>query len=286
MDCKRLLIVLLIIIIIVITVITVSVFKKYNNMELFEDYSVNLDNVDEIYAKLYNIVFNEKLILDYDTDKIKKTLTKDSIILDAGTGTGKYFEYFFKNHKIVGVDLSKELLKYAKIRCPMGNFMIGNLKNSELYQSKKFSHVLCLLDTLYHNDYESQATILENFHKWLKPDGYLFLHVLNYKKLIPSPRNYSTLYLDDYKNVHSYTEFNKFSHDAYYIRKEDYVIYREKIKMSDNNNSRFHETKLYIPKIKDKTIKQALEAGFEIKNIYKMGFYDDTDIELYMLKKK
>ena len=280
MDYKRLLIILLIIIILS------CIFKKYNNIESFEDYSVNLNNVDEIYAKLYNIVFNEKLILDYDVDKIKKTLTKESVILDAGTGTGKYFEYFFKNYKIVGVDLSKELLKYAKIRCPIGDFMIGNLKNSELYPSKKFSHVLCLLDTMYHNDYKSQAIILENFHKWLKPDGYLFLHVFNYKKLIPSPRNYSTLYLDDYKNVHAYTEFDKFNHDGYFIRKNDYVIYREKFKMNNNNNVRFQNTKLYIPKIKDKIVKQSMEAGFEVKNIYKMNFYDDTDLELYLLKKK
>ena len=278
MNYKRLLLIFL------IAIILVCILKK-ENIEPFEDYSVNLNNVDDIYAKLYNIVFNEKLIYDYDVDKIKKTLTNDSIILDTGTGTGKYFEYFFKNYKIVGVDLSKELLKYAKIRCPIGDFMVGNLKNSELYPGKKFSHILCLLDTLYHNDYESQAVILENFNKWLKSSGYLFLHVLNYNKLIPSPRNYSTLYVDDYKNVHSYTEFNKFNHDAYFIKKENHVIYREKFKMNNNNNVRFQNTKLYIPKIKDKIVKQAIEAGFIVKNIFKMNFYDDTDLELYMFQK-
>tara|TARA_B100001964_G_C14077817_1_gene528822 strand:- start:62 stop:907 length:846 start_codon:yes stop_codon:yes gene_type:complete len=269
-----------------IAIILVCLFNiKIETFENDEYYNKNLDNVDKVYAKLYNIVFNEKFIYDYDVSKITPTLKKNSNILDAGTGTGKYYEYFFKNHKIVGVDMSKDMLKYAKIRCPIGNFIVGNLKNSELFQPKEFTHVLCLLDTLYHNDYQDQAKILKNFYDWLQPGGYLFVHIFDYNKLIPTPRNYSTMYVDDSKNLHSYTEFQNFNHDAFYVKNDNNVIYKEKFTMNKTGKTRFQATKLYIPLDKKRTVKQILEVGFKTVNIYKMDFYEDTDIELFVFKK-
>ena len=52
--------------------------------------------IDKIYAKLSDITFNEKMLFDFDVNHIKPTLSKESMILDAGTGTGKYYKYFFK----------------------------------------------------------------------------------------------------------------------------------------------------------------------------------------------
>ena len=80
----------------ILFVITLYCLYKYskNRTEYFEDYLNLLDNIDEVYAKFYNIVFNEKFLFDYDFKIIKKTLNKNSRILDAGTGTGKYYKYF------------------------------------------------------------------------------------------------------------------------------------------------------------------------------------------------
>ena len=269
----------------ILFVITLYCIYKYSKRtESFEDYLNLLDNMDEVYAKFYNIVFNEKFVFDYDYKIIKKTLDKKSRILDAGTGTGKYYKYF-KDYNIIGVDISRELLKYAKINSPLGKFIEGNLVNSGLFSIKQFSHILCLLDTLYHNNYKNQAIILKNFYKWLEPNGYLFIHIFNYPKLVPSPRNYSTLYVDDYKNLHSYTEFPNFNHDAYDIKNDDHVIYKEKYTMNKTKKVRIQKTKLYIPKNKEKTIKQILEVGFTLHNTHRMEFYDDTDMELYVFKK-
>ena len=49
---------------------------------------------------------------------------------------------------------------------------------------------------------------------------------------------------------------------------------------------RDQKTKLYIPKNKEKTIKQILEVGFKLYDTHRMEFYDDTDMELYVFKKK
>lgn len=255
-----------------------------NRTEYFEDYLNLLDNIDEVYAKFYNIVFNEKFVFDYDYKIIKKTLNNNSRLLDAGTGTGKYYKYF-KNYNIIGVDVSKEFLKYAKINSPLGKFVEGNLVNPGLFKIKQFSHILCLLETLYHNSYKNQAIILKNFYKWLEPNGYLFIHIFDYGKLVPSPRNYSTLYVDDYKNLHSYTEFPNFNHDAYYIKNDNNVTYKEKYTLNKTKKIRMQETTLHIPKNKEKTIKQILEVGFKLHDTHRMEFYDDTDMELYVFKK-
>ena len=275
------------ILIFILLVITLYCIYKYskNRMESFENYLNVLDNIDEVYAKFYNIVFNEKFVFDYDYNIIKKTLKKDSRILDAGTGTGKYYKYFVKNYNIIGVDVSRDLLKYAKIGSPLGNFVEGNLVNPGLFKLKQFSHIICLLETLYHNNYKNQALILKNFYKWLAPNGFMFIHIFEYNKLVPSPRNYSTLYVDDFKNLHSYTEFPNFNHDAHYIKDDDSVIYNEKYTMNKTKKIKMHKTKLYIPKNKEKTIKQILEVGFKLYNTYRMEFYDDTDMELYVFKK-
>ena len=187
-------------------------------------------NMDKIYAKLYDITFNEKYIFDFDVSKIKPTLSKNSVILDAGTGTGKYYKYFFKKHSIIGVDASKEMLKIAQTKSPLGTFILGNLKNQDLFKNKEMTHVLCLLDTLYHNDYLTQALILKNFYFWLRKGGYLFIHVFEKEKLLPQPRKYSKLYVDDYKNLHAYTELSDFNHDAFFVHKKDHVLFKERYK--------------------------------------------------------
>ena len=55
--------------------------------------------------------------------------------------------------------------------------------------------------------------------------------------------------------------------------------------MNKTGKTRFQATKLYIPSDKKRTVKQILEVGFKTVNIYKMDFYEDTDIELYVFKK-
>lgn len=239
--------------------------------------------IDKIYAKLYDITFDEKMLFDFDVSHIKPTLSKESMILDAGTGTGKYYKYFFKKHSIVGVDASKEMLKIAQTRCPLGTFVLGNLKNQDLFKNKEMTHVLCLLDTLYHNNYLTQAKILKNFYYWLKKGGLLFIHVFDKKKLLPMPRKYSKLYVDDHKNLHGYTELPDFNHDAFFIHKDDHVLFKEKYKMNATGNIRNQTTKLYIPDDPKKTIAQILEVGFEMVNRYKLS--KDSDVELLVFKK-
>ena len=277
---KKLLILLLIIILIVV------IFRK--DIEYFEGKDKNgvpefVFNMDKVYTKLYDITFNEKTVFNFDVKKILPTLNKSSKILDAGTGTGKYYEYFFKKYNITGIDASNEMLKLAQTRVPLGTFIQGNLINDSLFKNKEFTHILCLLDTLYHNRYVEQALILKNFYYWLKDGGYLFIHVFNKKKLIPAPRNYSKLYVDKHKNLHSYTELDDFSHDAFYIHKKDHVVYKERYKMNTNGNIRFQLTKLYIPDNSKKTIAQILEVGFKLVNRYNNK--NDEDMELLVFKK-
>ena len=109
-----------------------------NRSEYFENHLNLLDNVDEVYAKFYNIVFNESFVFDYDYKIIKNTLKKNSRILDAGTGTGKYYNYFIKNYDIIGVDMSRDFLKHAKINSPLGKFVEGNLINPGLERINGF----------------------------------------------------------------------------------------------------------------------------------------------------
>ena len=99
---KKFIIILLLFLLIVLT------FRK--DIESFEVKDKNgipefVFNMDRIYAKLYDVTFNEKKLFEFDVKKILPTLNKSSKILDAGTGTGKYYNYFFKKYNITGVDI-------------------------------------------------------------------------------------------------------------------------------------------------------------------------------------
>ena len=273
---------LILIIILIILIIVIVLRKRDNNIEGF----IGLDNndqvevVDEVYAKIYDIVFNEEYIFDKDIEFIEKNITPGSSILEVGVGTGKYFNKLFKNYKMTGVDRSTNMLKYARIRTPTGNFMRGDIRNDQLYNLNTFDGILCTLDTLYHNTYNNQFNIISNINKWLKSDGKLFIHIFDYNKLVPAPRVYSSHYVDSEDKLHAFTEFDNFSHDGLYEKFEDHVIYKEKIEMRDSRKY-YNSTKLYIPKNKNQTIEMIIRNNFKLVDIYQVDGYDLLDIELY-----
>ena len=108
-------------------------------------------------------------------------------------------------------------LKRAKIRNPLGKFKHGRLDNSELFGPETFTHINCMLDTMYNNKPDTDMNkIISNFHYWLKKGGIVTTHI--YEKLDnidPSPREFSMGYEDKDKNKHALTYFDDFIYKYY-----------------------------------------------------------------------
>lgn len=98
-------------------------------------------------------------------------------ILDIGCGTGKNLEDMRGLGSAVGIDISKEAIKFCRKR-GLKNVAVGS--SYETNFKKSSFQVSTLLDVLEHTD---DKKTLEELHRVLKPDGFLVITVPAFKFL-------------------------------------------------------------------------------------------------------
>ena len=254
-------------------------------------------NVDKIYAKIYNTVFedeniyklNAEKILAFIKNKIMKASNKNQNdsknikILDAGCNVGRHYQHLSKYYPVVGIENSAELLKYATIRNPAGKFIEKDLADNTIFKPEEFTDIICLLDSFYHNDANKMNKILENFYFWLKPNGNLYIHIFDRSTMDPAPREYTQYYKDKNGIKHGLTYFNKFTHDAYWKENDkDTMTYVETIVLEDGRK-KIKETKLEIPADKTKIINKIIKHGFKLIGIEQLK--GESGLDLYVFQK-
>jgi 2-polyprenyl-3-methyl-5-hydroxy-6-metoxy-1,4-benzoquinol methylase len=102
-------------------------------------------------------------------------------ILDAGCGNGrmlrKMCELGAESSNCRGIDLSREVIDYAKENSPPGTiYSVGDIKNTKRYDNE--FDIIFNLGVLIHikdNDYIRE--IAKEFHRVLKPGGLVFITV-------------------------------------------------------------------------------------------------------------
>lgn len=245
---------------------------------------------DELYAKLYNTIFNDPAYIQFDSKNIIKVIknnpvAKEKAILDAGTGVGFHYKELSKQYSVVGVDNSEQFLKYARIRNQDGTFKLGDLATSDLFKPGTFTHILCSTDTLHHNDLEKIQSIIANFYMWVKKGGIVMMHIFNRDSLDPAPREYSQYYHDDKGNRHALTYYEEFTHDAFWEKtpSDSVFVYNEKI-ILPSEKVKISKNVFYIPN-KSKILANMKKQGFELIDIYDMKKADVECFDLYVFRK-
>lgn len=280
--------------------------KMCNTTENFEDHlkplSENRENIDKIkiypdqndsvYSRLFELVTNEPAIYRHDIIKIKdKTKINDeSKVLDAGCGMGRHLEILrelFPKINVEGIDISKSMVNRARIRNPGAELLCTSLTIPEIYKKNTLTHVLCLHETLNHNTPKDISKILNNFHKWLLPEGYLVVHILDPLKLDPGPREFSQYFKAEDDTRHSLTYFESFTHEAWWEKEEDkkywykycekYIFPREKLKI--------HTTPLWIPPV-NKMLQYITRHNFKLTEVIELSDIGINEFSLYVFRKK
>ena len=271
--------------------------EHFSNESEFSEYRedtskiiVSSDAYDKKYTRLVNIVRNEPSIYRHDIIKIKDIVNfENARVLDAGCGLGRHLEIIkevIPNIMIEGIDKSKNMINQCKIRNPEIELLCTSLTIPEIYKPHSLTHILSLHETLNHNTPTDISTILNNFHKWLIPDGYFIIHIIDPTRLDPAPRAHSQYFVGEDNAKHSLTYFESFTHEAWWEKDEKQYWYRycEKY-IFPNEQVKIQTISLWIPPV-NKMLHYITRHNFKLKEIIELHEIEVSQFTLYVFKKK
>lgn len=141
---------------------------------------INFENKIVLFkksAKFYDALYHFR---DYKTasEKLFRISTNYNpsakSLLDTACGTGKHLEHLRKYFHAEGLDISEELLKIAKERCPENIFHLKNMIDFDL--KKKFDVVTCLFSSIaYVKTLDNLYKTIDTMSKHLNPKGLLII---------------------------------------------------------------------------------------------------------------
>ena len=186
----------------IIFIITLFANKPDHLIEGFDDGTVGITSeekfqvvegpaiYDQFYATIYDELVFSKMKDDFEVGEIINTTrpTRDSRILDIGSGTGHHVSNFTANgFKTVGLDSSPAMIKKARENYPELEFKQGDVLETMLFPGNSFSHITCLYFTIYY--IKNKSLFFQNCLHWLKPGGYLAIHLVdrdNFDPILPA----------------------------------------------------------------------------------------------------
>jgi ubiquinone/menaquinone biosynthesis C-methylase UbiE len=143
----------------------------------------------EIVHKFYN-----NFAKDYDESrykseeqKITSDITKQivsellnnirgSLILDCGCGTGRFTDFFIKkNARVIGIDMSENMLKIAKKKIPSATFIKADIFSLP-FKNKIFDAVICSEVLTHLHSYKEP---LLEMKRVLKDEGIIIIDIRN-----------------------------------------------------------------------------------------------------------
>jgi SAM-dependent methyltransferase len=228
------------------------------------------DIYDDFYADIYDYLVFSNQKDDYEVGEIvnKTSPTSESRILDVGSGTGHHVaELASQGFDVIGIDLSPSMVEKAKKEFPKYKFQVGDATNSGEFGPNSFTHIMCMYFTIYY--IQDKIHFFQNAMKWLKPGGYLILHLVDRDKFDPilppgnpllyvSPQRYAPQRITSTK-----VKFNDFRYSADFKLNQSTNIatFEEKFKNDSDGKVRKNEHIMYMPKL-DNIVADAQQQGF------------------------
>jgi len=276
--------------------------KNEERIETFEIMKIN-DNYTDIYnnfyANIYDELFNSTLKTEYEIqnikiyslDKYKKKNGKNKIyILDAGCGTGKHIKTLDKHgYKCTGLDKSNFMLDKARKLNPGIIFKKGDFHIRSTFKRRTFSHIMCLFFTIYYSN--NIEKVFKNFNYWLKPKGYLILHLIHRNKFDPVLEKASSLIplFNPQKNTDKRVtktklHFKTFKYISDWNFKSNNVEFIENFILKNNSNIVKNVHKFNILKVNE-YIKLLKKYGFKLTKIIDLTLANYEYNNLYIFEK-
>lgn len=228
----------------------------------------NNDIYDDFYVDVYDqLVYSDnKNQFEIKELKDRTNLDKNSIVLDVGSGTGRHCKLLKEiGCKCVGIDKSGAMIEKAKANCPDTKFVKDDVLKTMTFQGNSFSHITVFYFTLYY--IKEKLQFFKNAYHWLKPGGFLIVHLVNKHKFDPiipagdpliflSAQKYSKKRITD-----TVVEFEKFKYKANFnLLNDNKAKFNEKF-VFPNGNVRHNEHVLFMDD-QSKILGLAKDVGF------------------------
>lgn len=233
------------------------------------------DIYDDFYVEICDKLHRPADIYDDLLDFIHKNTqtSKESVILDVGSGTGNLVNRLQTSgigYQVYGIDQSKAMIQKSEEKFPDTQCKCGNALEPLEFEKSTFSHILCVNRTIY--EIENKHRFFNNCYFWIKPGGYLILHFVDPSKfdtivpagkssILPSPQKYSQKRIVD-----TYIDFVDFNYRANYRLNDSshIVTFTETFVDGATSHTRQNEQTLYMEDI-DAIIKIAKSNGFIVQ---------------------
>jgi SAM-dependent methyltransferase len=164
-----------------------SRFILKQNDEVFED---------PFYVGIYDELFYKKLYNSYEVGIILNEIhpTSKDVIIEIGSKTGSYTSALQESCgcNVLGIDKSKTMVEYASKKYPNCNFMQGDPLDFMSFSSEYATAILLLDFAIYY--IKDRRTLFYNCYHWLKPGGYLILHLVNrhmFDPIVPAAKPFT-----------------------------------------------------------------------------------------------
>jgi SAM-dependent methyltransferase len=249
---------------------------------------------DAFYSEIYDELYQPQKYSEYDVLKIihlTSPSVKKSLFLDIGSGTGTTIQQLHSfGYSTRGLDLSEAMVAYSNKKYPGTNTQVGDVTTDPmLFETHTFSHILCTHYTIYEFSNEKKKTLLSHCFHWLKPGGFLILHLVDrdhFKTIIPSAQEQ---YIGDKKRVlETMIDYSTFSFRNVFRfpLNTDEVFHSEKFTDHNSDKVRENERTLWIEPKPD-ILNMATAIGFHLKEEIDYGdsFRQDPHEYLVILEK-
>ena len=147
---------------------------------------------DTFYSEMYDTLHDTKTRIQPELISIIKMTEPSpnhSVFLDVGSGTGNMVkELVDAGFDAYGLEKSADMISCTNKQFPNLEIVHSDVLDAMTFEKSTFTHILCTYFTIYH--IENKTKFFRNCYYWMKPNGYLILHLVHpeqFKQLIPYP---------------------------------------------------------------------------------------------------
>ena len=182
---------------------------------------------DDFYCSIYDDLVFDTTKNKFELDELKyiTKLSEKSKVLDVGSGKGHHVKYLKDmGADSTGIDKSKSMIDLAKKKYPKCKYKHGDVLDSMHFNQDQFTHILSLYFTTYY--IEDKFKFFQNAFKWLKPGGYLVIHLVNRNKFDPIVNTSNPVHMVSVQKhapkriTNSVVKFNDFTYKANFKLKD------------------------------------------------------------------